>query len=256
MPPLDAQHAPAVAVLGDTPYSTTEAGRLDRLIGDLNARPLAFVVHVGDLGTSAQACRDDWLAARRAQLGRLSHPLIVLPGDNDWSDCHLQGADPLARLARWRELFCVAPASIRVERQPGPYCEHVRWRIGETLFVALNVPGNRNNARQPEEHRRRMEAALAWLEAAARLEPRRLVVLMHANPYLAAKPYRVLMERLQALASRRPGRVVLVHGDTHIAKDDEPSPGLRRIEVWGSPFVGWTRLVLGEALEVESSIAY
>jgi len=25
--------------------------------------------------------------------------------------------------------------------------------------------------------------------------------------------------------------------------DDEPLPGVRRIEVWGSPFVAWTRVV-------------
>jgi len=47
-----------------------------------------------------------------------------------------------------------------------------------------------------------------------------------------------------------------VHGDTHIAKDDEPLPGLRRIETWGSPFVGWTRLVLDDELRAESSAGY
>ena len=32
-----------------------------------------------------------------------------------------------------------------------------------------------------------------------------------------------------------PGRLVLIHGDTHLYRDDEPLPGVRRIEVWGSP---------------------
>jgi hypothetical protein len=27
-----------------------------------------------------------------------------------------------------------------------------------------------------------------------------------------------------------------------VYRDDEPIPGVRRIEVWGSPFVGWLRL--------------
>jgi hypothetical protein len=35
--------------------------------------------------------------------------------------------------------------------------------------------------------------------------------------------------------------VILVHGDTHTYRNDEPLPGLRRVEVWGSPFVGWLR---------------
>jgi hypothetical protein len=38
--------------------------------------------------------------------------------------------------------------------------------------------------------------------------------------------------------------VLLIHGDTHLARDDEPLPGLRRVEVWGSPVVSWTRLAL------------
>jgi hypothetical protein len=51
-----------------------------------------------------------------------------------------------------------------------------------------------------------------------------------------------------------PGRVALVHGDTHRFKDDEPLPGLRRIEVWGSPHIRWLRATLsGERLVVEQT---
>jgi hypothetical protein len=35
--------------------------------------------------------------------------------------------------------------------------------------------------------------------------------------------------------------VLLVHGDTHEFRDDEPVPGLRRVEVFGSPHVRWVR---------------
>jgi hypothetical protein len=35
-----------------------------------------------------------------------------------------------------------------------------------------------------------------------------------------------------------------VHGDTHVFRDDEPAPNLRRIEVWGSPHVRWLRATL------------
>jgi len=37
---------------------------------------------------------------------------------------------------------------------------------------------------------------------------------------------------------------VLIHGDTHLYRDDEPLSGVRRIEVWGSPVVSWTRVPL------------
>jgi len=49
------------------------------------------------------------------------------------------------------------------------------------------------------------------------------------------------------------GRLVVVHGDTHVYRDDEPLPGMRRIEVWGSPFVAWLRAsVAAGKLRVEA----
>jgi hypothetical protein len=211
----------------------------------MNAEPLAFVVHVGDLGTRVQACEDGWLEARHAQLARIRHPVVVVPGDNEWSECHTVGADPLARLTAWRTRFC--PTRLRVERQSDEYCEHLRWESGGYQFVTLNVPGNRNNQDHPE-HRARSAAALAWLEQAAeRAAPRKgLVVLLHANPFLSAASgaYDWLLARLAALGQRMPGRVLLIHGDTHLYKDDEPLPGVRRIEVWGAPFTDWHRIEL------------
>jgi hypothetical protein len=189
------------------------------------------VVHVGDIGSSAAACSDDWLGARKKQFARIRHRFVLVPGDNEWSDCR----NPLERLSRWREIFCETPAE---------FCEHRRWETGGWVFVTLNVPGNSNNVRHAE-HAPRMRAVLSWLEEAAAAAEKRegLVVLMQANPFvtLPRDGYAPLREKLSALAGRRPGKIVLIHGDTHVYKDDEPLPGLRRIEVWGSPIVSWSR---------------
>jgi hypothetical protein len=228
-------------VLGDAPYSEREAERLDGVIGEMNAEKLAFVVHVGDIGSSAQACRDDWLSKRKEQFARIRHPFLLLPGDNEWANCR----DPLGRLARWRAHFCYGETIFNLVRQQNEYCEHVRWEAGGWVFVALNVPGHDNNLRHPE-HAPRMQAVMSWLDEAAVLAEKRdgLVVLMQANPFLTfpRDGFAALRDRLESLASQRPGRILLVHGDTHIGRDDEPLPGLRRVEVWGSPFVRWTRL--------------
>jgi hypothetical protein len=233
----------AFGVLGDAPYSDDEVQRLDRLIDQMNAQPLAFVVHVGDIGSSKEACTDDWLLQRKAQFGRIRHPFVLLPGDNEWSNCR----QPLERLKRWRQLFC--EPSLRVEIQPGEYCEHVRWEAKGWVFVALNLPGHDNNIRHLE-HAPRMQAVYAWLDEAAALARNRegLVVLMQANPFLTVPRdgFKPVRERLEKLAAERPGRIVLVHGDTHLYRDDEPLPGLRRIEVWGSPIVAWHRLAISE----------
>ena len=99
-----------------------------------------------------------------------------------------------------------------------------------------------------------MAAVYAWLDEAARMAEgkRGLVVLMQANPFivLPRDGYAGLRERLAALGRRMPGRVILVHGDTHLFHDDEPFPGVRRIEVWGSPFVRWLEAAIGGGLTV------
>jgi hypothetical protein len=44
-----------------------------------------------------------------------------------------------------------------------------------------------------------------------------------------------------------------VHGDTHVYRDDAPLPGLRRIQPWGSPFVGWLRAsIAGGTVKVDT----
>jgi Calcineurin-like phosphoesterase len=221
-------------VLGDVPYTEAEVERLDALIDEINGQPLEFVVHVGDIGSSALACGDDWLLARKAQFARLRHRFILIPGDNEWRDCK----QPLERLRRWREIFCETPRE---------FCEHQRWESGGWVFVTLNVPGHDNNMRQAE-HAPRMKAVLSFLgDAASDAEGKNgLVVFMQANPFftLPRDGFVPLREHLAELGRRRPGQVVLIHGDTHLYRDDEPLPGVRRIEVWGSPVVAWHRLVV------------
>jgi len=233
---------PSFGVLGDAPYTEAEVGRLDAVIDDMNAQPLEFVVHVGDIGSSSRACTDAWLLERKAQFARIRHRFILVPGDNEWKDCR----DPLQRLARWRQMFCEAP---------GELCEHRRWESRGWVFVALNVPGHDNNVRHPE-HGPRMEAVLSLLaQAASEAEGRQgLVIFMQANPFLTfpRDGFAALRARLAELGARMPGRVVLIHGDTHLYRDDEPLPGMRRIEVWGSPVVSWIRLGFSELLNRSS----
>jgi hypothetical protein len=227
---------PSFAVLGDAPYTEAEVARLDALIEQINRQPLDFVVHVGDIGASSLACTDHWLQQRQAQFARIRHRFILLPGDNEWKDCK----DPLARLKRWREIFC---------ETPGELCEHRRWESRGWVFVALNVPGHDNNVRHAE-HAPRMQAVLSLLsEAAGEAEGKSgLVVFLHANPFFTfpRDGFGSLRDELAQLGARMPGRVVLIHGDTHLYRDDEPLPGVRRIEVWGSPVVSWIRLGFSE----------
>jgi hypothetical protein len=258
--------------MGDTPYSERDVPRLDSLIDTLNAENLAFVAHIGDITSGQGPCTDAWFEARKKHFARIRHPFILLPGDNDWTDCHRTGFDPMERLAKWRELFCfpeksLKEAAIRLERQAGDYCEHVRWQYEGLLFVTLNVQGSNNNLGRTKamdaEYEQRMSAVFEWLDesivAAESRGARRVVVLMHADPFLTHTPdgFARLRNVFAEHAKWLKGRLVLVHGDSHIYKDDEPLPGLRRVEVFGAPFVSWLRgSIAGGELRIEGAGQY
>lgn len=239
------------ALMGDTPYSYAQANLLDELIAQMNREPLAFVAHVGDITSGQGPCGDEWLEARVRQFGGIRHPFVLLPGDNEWTDCHRSGFDPLERLAKWRSLFCRPVAQLALVRQAGEYCENVRWEINGIVFAGVNVPGSNNNlGRTPQmdaEHAQRMRAVFAWLEEARSLArgQKGLVLLMQANPFLepraGADGFDALRAWLRNAAQDASLRLLLVHGDTHFYRNDMPLPGLRRIEVPGSPQLRWLR---------------
>jgi hypothetical protein len=248
----------AFGMLGDVPYSHGEVRRLDGLIGRINAQNLAFVVHVGDIGTSttAQACGDAWLEARARQFANIRHPFVLLPGDNEWSDCVRHGLDPGARLTAWRRRFCTEAPSLGLERQRG-HCENARWRAAGMTFIGLNVPGGGD----PDLADARMAATLEWLDESLSVAESRsashIVVFMHADPRFERVGTRDAYARLRAVFATHAAwfreKLVLVHGDTHVYRDDEPLPGLRRIQPWGSPLVGWLRGSIREqVLDVEA----
>jgi len=238
-------HAPAAGVafgvLGDTPYTAGEVRRLELLIDDMNREErLDFVVHVGDIGAGRTGCTDAWLESRKQQFARLKWKAVVIPGDNEWVDCQ----DQRGRLAAWRKYFC-APA-LAVEAQAGEYCEHMRWEASGLLFVTLNVQGSNNNVANLAEYTARMRAVYSWMDESAAIAQRRgltMVFFMQADPFIVLPHdgFAELRERLARLGARLPGKVFLVHGDSHVYHDDEPIPGVRRLEVWGSPFVSWVK---------------
>jgi hypothetical protein len=266
------------AAFGDLPYTREEEEAFPELIAGMNREALAFVVHVGDFKAAWAACTDELFLERRRWFDLSEHPLVFVPGDNEWTDCtrSLVGArDPLERLEKLREIFfrearSLGRRALVLDRQSDltrgahDYPEHARWEYGGVVFVTLNAPGPDNNARRmPEEHARRLAASREWLAEAFRLARARnlraVVVFMQANPWgFAGGPPRrgfaQLVAALEAQARDFPGEVLLVHGDTHRYRVDQPlrGPGgsplanFTRVEVFGSPQMNWVRIRVGE----------
>ena len=275
------------AIVGDAPYNTLEEAMFAQVLNETNQEDLAFVVHVGDIKSGSSPCSDALFEQRKSMFQASRHPFILVPGDNDWTDCWRKAAggyDPLERLAQLRRVFyaddlSLGQSTIRLERQSDatggadefrPYRENVRWVVNGVLFVGLNVPGSNDNyGRTPQmdaEHEQRDRANAAWLtqgfELAQKMGYAAVFVCIQANPdfdlsYLRrtnrADGYASFKKDLLAhtLAFGKP--VILVHGDTHHFRVDQPlvDPAtlkrvdqFTRIESFGSPFVDWIRVTL------------
>ncbi|HEU4520663.1 MAG TPA: hypothetical protein VFT12_01600, partial [Thermoanaerobaculia bacterium] len=250
------------------PYSPEQERMLDRVIGDMNDEDLAFVIHVGDLQVSPAGyregvppCTDEALLHVRTLLEKSRHPIVITPGDNDWTDCHQTKppADPSERLHRLRDLlFTSRPTlgrtSMAVASQASgndalPFPENLSWTRNNILFVTLHIVGSNNNqgrtAEGDAESAARTAAAIAWMKkafAAARSNGHAAVVILtHANPYFEDR-WPPFYTRLVGIAPPPPARtgfteflaaleeeviaygrpVLFAHGDSHYFRVDKP----------------------------------
>jgi hypothetical protein len=268
----------AFAIVGDAPYNGLEEIEFVRELKNIDQEDVAFIMHVGDIKSGRSPCSDALFAKRLQQFQSVRHPFIYVPGDNEWTDCHRSGADPLERLAKLRELFFAGDDSLgerklKLERQSADarfaeYRENVRWRFGSALFIGLNVPGGNNNLgrtpRMDAEYARRSAANAAWLAQGFDLAQKNgdtaVFIVTQADPYFerpfwrpsgAADGYAAFRQELLAhtLAFGKP--VILIHGDTHRYRVDhplvdpatqKPLENFTRIESFGSPFVDWIKV--------------
>lgn len=86
-----------IGLIGDLPYSGEDEAKFPHLMQAMNEANLAFVVHVGDIENDPRGyqrtksgmrpCTDEAFAQRKALFHTSTHPFILTPGDNDWTDC-------------------------------------------------------------------------------------------------------------------------------------------------------------------------
>lgn len=189
----------AIGLWGDLPYSDLQATvGVPNLIADMNSQRLAFTVHDGDLkagnGTPGSVTPTICSAALYIQalgfFNALHAPAMLIPGDNDWTDCDRPsngGFNSLERLDHERQVFFSTPFSLGQKRmlqevQTAPLClgvngatpcvENRRWTHRGVTYVTLNIQGSCNNlcdtAPNPAEFAARNRANIAWMREAFR----------------------------------------------------------------------------------------
>jgi len=285
----------AFAALGDAPYYVWEAWQYRQVLDDINAHDLGFVVHVGDIfwRPCSEARYRRTLAEFAVLAHPVVYTPGDNEWTDCWTRQE-GGYAPLDRLAILRELFFSRPTqslggrSMALESQAGTaefpeFVEHARWEDQGIVFATLHLPGSRNareefltrTAADDEASIRRTEAAVTWLgDTVARAEAgsaRAIVLAFHANPAFEEPPddpyrrsYEPFIETLEEEAFRFGRPVLLVHGDDHEFVVDQPlvrrATGLRldnvtRLQVPGSPEVGWVRVVVRPVEPVQFSFS-
>ena len=219
-----------LAVFGDWPYSQNLLDTAQLLINSVDAdRDVSLVMHVGDIHSGSMPCTSagilppistsspGWNQAIYYQFEQFEEPLVYLPGDNEWSDCHkskqFSSGAPLKELASVRTLFFARPG-VTLGKHPrrvlsqaehfdpahpsdSQFVENVMWQDSQVVFATFNMPGGSNNdtapwsgifadaAAQADEVADRSGADLRWLRAAFDLaqaeHARAMVIALQAD---------------------------------------------------------------------------
>lgn len=202
---------------GDMPYAkSNDQPSIPALIKSINASDIAFSIYDGDIKDGSSQCADKIFADAMTMFGQLKKPVVYVPGDNEWTDCHRTnngGYDNLERLAYLRKAMfpttrSLGRTSMALEHQGAlgeKFVENIRFFRQGVMFVGLNIPGSNNNkvlgekdctnksARTTEqcvadnaEFLERDAANSAWLEESFKQARERkakgLVVVFQADP--------------------------------------------------------------------------
>jgi len=252
---------------GDLPYSQEQEEDYRRLLKKSEGDDFAFLMHVGDFKAGGAPCTDDEFGKIRDLFRAYPKPVVYTPGDNEWTDCHGGGADPIERLDKLRELFFKDQSVLRVNQLNSEhqgrdgnfskYVENYRFTKAGVLFIVAHVVGSGNNLRADhppsmEEFRQRGEANSAFLresfaQALSRDVPG-VAVVIHANPDFekgSGAGFRDFLASLRNFLSEFRKPVVCIHGDSHYFRIDKPFKDtsgrtylhFTRMEVFGSPNV-------------------
>ena len=296
-PWIDASRTPVeLALIGDTPYGAAQIADFPAFIASIGAAAsVREIVHLGDIKNGSSRCDTSYFQFVLDNFNASAVPIVYTPGDNEWTDCHRanNGAyDPLERLATIRSMFFPTPGLSlgatprQVESQssyPGyeTFPENQLWVEAGAVFAAVHVVGSNNSlsawytddttgtklddpARREAEEKARNAANLTWLEhafaVAAEQNAAGVVLLMQADMWdgSPSNGFDATVQKIASLSLAFGKPVLLVEGDSHVFKSDNPLaagdpvhgvstpvPNLTRIVVQGSttaPLSEWLRL--------------
>jgi hypothetical protein len=250
-----------VALFGDVPYSSADAGRYDDMIRAINGSSAVFAAHLGDIGPpESTTCTNTWVDRETARFDTFERPLVYTPGDNEWTDC----SDQLGRLSYLRsKVFRSTGTQSRgqttmslTSQASRGFPENARWTRGPVVFATVHIVGSRDNYSHQSEFQPRRSADIDWVvdtfNQARDSGAEGIVLLAQADPNLDQQAsdsgriaYQSMFDTIVGQSYYFAGQVLFVHGDGHTYKNQRPIAGrsnLRRVEVEGDSKVSYVRV--------------
>lgn len=202
---------------GDMPYKKAgDDPKLPAVLNSINRSDIAFSIYDGDIKDGSSQCTNDIYTDALKMFNSMVKPVVYVPGDNEWTDCHRVnngGFDAVERLNQLRKVMYPTLNSLGQTTLPlthqgnlgEAYVENTRFTHGAVTFVGINMPGSNNNlvlndkectkksardAKQCDagnaEYLARDAANVAWMKAsfaqAKAQNSRGLVVVVQADP--------------------------------------------------------------------------
>ena len=142
---------------GDMPYEKAkDEPKIPALIASINKSDVKFSIYVGDIKDGSSKCTDDVYSKALTMFGQLKKPLVYIPGDNEWTDCHRTnngGYHSSERLDYIRKTMFSTTGSLGQTKMPlkhqalpaQKFVENTRFVYNSIVFTQLNVPGSNNN---------------------------------------------------------------------------------------------------------------
>jgi len=142
---------------GDMPYEKANDDlKLPALVESINKSDVKFSIFVGDIKDGSSKCTDDIYSRALSTFGKFKKPLVYIPGDNEWTDCHRinnGGYNSSERLDYIRKVMFATTGSLGQMKIPfnhqglpqQKFVENTRFVFNSIVFTQLNIPGSNNN---------------------------------------------------------------------------------------------------------------
>jgi hypothetical protein len=276
------------AVLGDAPYYAWEDLQYRLVLQTLGANDLSWVIDVGDIfwrpctDERYRQTLNEFNALKHPVIYTPGDNEWT-----DCWEPESGGFLPQDRLNQIRHIFfdnptrslggTTLPLVSQEGREPFPeFVENARWVHEGIVFATVHIVGSKNGMKpfpartetDAAASRRRTDAAAAWVREtfaeARNLNASAVVISFHANAALeepddpGRQAFEPFITAVEEEAERFARPVLLAHGDGHDYIVDHPLvrrttgrrlENLTRLQVPGSPEVGWVRVVVKAGAE-------